>query len=445
MGHKLVILAMMVRTLILSLALWNCMDSTVLGHHLEVVDCDTADDCNHGCPCEDNVCNYDECDDYIGCMTSLDCDGCPCGEDHICKYDECPRVGKAFSLLPQYLSVPRFKLCVGYKNIGTSTEVCLPRTKPETCTSESWIELQDQNELGSCEENRDGCMTSEDCDGCPCEYNICVNCGENRDGCMTSEDCDGCPCEHNFCNYDECPSTGVLPPKYLSVPGYQLCIREESVGSSTAVCLPALKPEACTQESWIELSVLSELSQCDENRDGCMTSDDCVGCPCEHNFCNYDQCPSLPPFYLSVPGFQNCLREKNMGTSTAWCLPGSKPEACSAESWTELARNQDELSSCDDKAGDYSPATVEMGIVEFAIGRIGVDDCDYHLVHGRRSVHDFESQVVEGTNYRFVVYVEPYVGPEVGDGCKNLRCEFIVFEPLAGLEGTFVREETCLY
>merc|ERR1712215_414204 len=327
MGHKLVILAMMVRTLILSLALWNCMDSTVLGHHLDVVDCDTSDDCNHGCPCEDNICNYDECDDYIGCMTSMDCDGCPCGEDHICKYDECPRVGKAFSLLPQYLSVPRFKLCVGYKNVGTSTEVCLPRTKPETCTSESWIELQDQNELGSCEENRDGCMTSEDCDGCPCEYNICVSCNENRDGCMTSEDCDGCPCEHNIC------------------------------------------------------------VSCGDNRDGCMTSDDCDGCPCEHKICV----------------------------------------------------------SCEESTGDFSPAPVKMDIVEYAIGHISVDLCGYHLIHGSKSVHNFESQVVDGTKYRFVVYVRPRVGPSVGDTCKKLRCEFTVFEPLPGRAGIHVSEEHCLY
>merc|ERR1712215_514527 len=301
MGHKLVILAMMVRTLILSLALWNCMESPVLGHHLEVVDCDTADDCNHGCPCEDNICNYDECDDYMGCMTSLDCDGCPCGEDHVCKYDECPRVGKAFSLLPQYLSVPRFKLCVGYKNVGTSTEVCLPRMKPETCTSESWIELRDQNELGSCEENKDGCMTSEDCDGCPCEHNICVSCGENRDGCMTSDDCDGCPCEHNICV------------------------------------------------------------------------------------------------------------------------------------------------SCEESTGDFSPAPVKMDIIEYAIGHISVDLCGYHLIHGSKSVHNFESQVVDGTKYRFVVYVGPRVGPSVGDTCKKLRCEFTVFEPLPGRAGIHVSEEHCLY
>jgi len=399
-----------------SLFLALSLDFCVLGHHLpEHKDgCMTPEDCN-GCPCELNVCNYDSCD--VGCMTSEDCDGCTCGERNICNFNEC--ADSEGELPPKYLSVPDYESCIREESVGTSTAACLPDTKPEACPHESWTELCQLNELSKC--------------------------GENRDGCMTSDDCDGCPCEHNFCNYDECPSTGELPPKYLSVPGYQSCIREESVGSSTAVCLPASKPEACTEEGWTELSVLNELSKCDENRVGCMTSDDCDGCPCEHNFCNYDQCPSLPPFYLSVPGFQNCLREKNMGTSTAWCLPGSKPEACSSESWTELARNQDELSSCDDEAGDYSPATVEMGIVEFAIGRIGVDDCDYHLVHGRRSVHDFESQVVEGTNYRFVVYVEPYVGPEVGDGCKNLRCEFIVFEPLAGLEGTFVREETCLY
>jgi len=355
------------------------MESPVLGHHLEVVDCDTADDCNHGCPCEDNICNYDECDDYIGCMTSLDCDGCPCGEDHICKYDECPRVGKAFSLLPQYLSVPRFKLCVGYKNVGTSTEVCLPRTKPETCTSESWIELRDQNELGSCEENKDGCMTSEDCDGCPCENNICVSCNVNRDGCMTSEDCDGCPCEHNICASCEENRDG---------------------------CMTSEDCDGCPCEYNICVS-------CEENRDGCLTSEDCDGCPCEHNICvsceeNRDGC-------MSSEDCDGCPCEHNI------CV------------------------SCDESTGDFSPAPVKMDIVEYAIGHISVDLCGYHLIHGKKSVHDFESQVVDGTKYRFVVYVRPRVGPSVGDTCKQLRCEFTVFEPLPGRAGIHVSEEHCLY
>jgi len=86
-----------------------------------------------------------------------------------------------------------------------------------------------------------------------------------------------------------------------------------------------------------------------------------------------------------------------------------------------------------------------MDIVEYAIGHISVDLCGYHLIHGSKSVHNFESQVVDGTKYRFVVYVRPRVGPSVGDTCKQLRCEFTVFEPLPGRAGIHVSEEHCLY
>jgi len=229
------------------------------------------------------------------------------------------------------------------------------------------------------------------------------------------------PDKLSYC--DDTRTGHTLPPFYLSIPGFQSCLGLKNMGTSTARCLPRYKPEACISASWTELARNEdELSYCDDTRIG----------------------HTLPPYYLSVPGFQSCLGSKNMGTSTAWCLPRSKPEACISESWTELARNLDELSYCGDE-GDYSPAPVVMAMVEFAIGRISADDCEYHLIHGKRSVHDFESQVVAGMNYRFVVYVEPYVGPEMGDMCKKLRCEFTVFESLPGQEGIHIREEYCLY
>jgi hypothetical protein len=56
----------------------------------------------------------------------------------------------------------------------------------------------------------------------------------------------------------------------------------------------------------------------------------------------------LPPKYLSVPNFNQCLGNKDMGTWTAWCMPASKPAACSAESWQQLEQltNADRLPEC---------------------------------------------------------------------------------------------------
>jgi hypothetical protein len=47
-------------------------------------------------------------------------------------------------------------------------------------------------------------------------------------------------------------------------------------------------------------------------------------------------CCIMAPSYLSVPRFQDCLGDKNMGTFTVWCLPAVKPANCLDGSWQEL-------------------------------------------------------------------------------------------------------------
>ena len=44
----------------------------------------------------------------------------------------------------------------------------------------------------------------------------------------------------------------------------------------------------------------------------------------------------LPPKYLEVENFAQCLANKNMGTWTSWCMPATKPDTCSDESWQQL-------------------------------------------------------------------------------------------------------------
>ena len=45
----------------------------------------------------------------------------------------------------------------------------------------------------------------------------------------------------------------------------------------------------------------------------------------------------LPPDYLSVKGFKDCLDTQDMGGWTAYCLPNSKPENCANDSWSRLS------------------------------------------------------------------------------------------------------------
>ncbi|WP_365305869.1 hypothetical protein [uncultured Thiodictyon sp.] len=57
---------------------------------------------------------------------------------------------------------------------------------------------------------------------------------------------------------------------------------------------------------------------------------------------------ALPPKYLEVKDFQRCLADKNMGASTAWCLPAKKPATCPRESWHQLRRlsGEDKIPRC---------------------------------------------------------------------------------------------------
>ena len=57
---------------------------------------------------------------------------------------------------------------------------------------------------------------------------------------------------------------------------------------------------------------------------------------------------TLPPKYLSVPGFKTCLSTQSQGTYQSWCLPRRKPGQCPAESWASLKalKGDDALPRC---------------------------------------------------------------------------------------------------
>ncbi|KAF7637085.1 hypothetical protein Mgra_00003474 [Meloidogyne graminicola] len=59
---------------------------------------------------------------------------------------------------------------------------------------------------------------------------------------------------------------------------------------------------------------------------------------------------ALPPSYLSVPQFKECLQFKEIGGKTRWCLPKTKPVACPDASWGELTKCEinGEIQKCDD-------------------------------------------------------------------------------------------------
>ena len=57
---------------------------------------------------------------------------------------------------------------------------------------------------------------------------------------------------------------------------------------------------------------------------------------------------ALPPRYLQVPDFQQCLADEARLSYRAWCMPSKKPRACPAASWKQLRalRHADAVPRC---------------------------------------------------------------------------------------------------
>lgn len=54
----------------------------------------------------------------------------------------------------------------------------------------------------------------------------------------------------------------ILPPKYLTVPQWQSCVGTVIKGNAQFICLPAIKPDACPNNSWNALINLHEIDNC---------------------------------------------------------------------------------------------------------------------------------------------------------------------------------------
>ena len=110
---------------------------------------------------------------------------------------------------PKYLSIKGYRACAGTKEDGFMQSVCLPGNRPENCDEDIWKQLQSLRET------------------------------------------DALP---------KCKLSATAP-KYLAIEGYKACTGLKQTGSSSMVCLPAVKPEHCDQRAWDKLEDLKEKDQ----------------------------------------------------------------------------------------------------------------------------------------------------------------------------------------
>lgn len=61
-----------------------------------------------------------------------------------------------------------------------------------------------------------------------------------------------------------------------------------------------------------------------------------VGCAAD----SQSSAAALPPKYLQVKEFDQCLQTEQVGTHQQWCLPLARPDACRTESWEQLQKLQ---------------------------------------------------------------------------------------------------------
>ena len=191
---------------------------------------------------------------------------------------------------PEYLNVPGWKDCLGEKNLGSHSVVCLPSEKPENCLQSSWDELK---RIWTSEKEFEKCDESEE---------------KTNPGNLEF------PREH--------------PPEYLNVPGWKDCLGEKQLESHSVVCIPSEQPENCLQNSWHELiriwTTEKEFDKCDE-------SEEKIEIP-----------GNLPipkvwiPDYLNVSDWKGCLGERQVGSHSVVCFPSRPPPDCNGASWVEL-------------------------------------------------------------------------------------------------------------
>ena len=67
----------------------------------------------------------------------------------------------------------------------------------------------------------------------------------------------------------------------------------------------------------------------------------------------------LPPKYLGVKNFKQCLATQVINTFSAWCMPDKKPENCPTTSWEQLNSftELDKLPDCSYNSNVATPST----------------------------------------------------------------------------------------
>ena len=233
------------------------------------------------------------------------------------------------ALPPKYLSVDGHKDCLSQQNFSPNghIELCLPTSKPDSCSADSWKALSEGGKFSGRQ-----CRTTQ--------------------------------------------IIGIAAPLYTQVPGYEKCLESEQslVGTHQELCLPLTKPFSCAQKAWNKLQQVFIGKDCGSEQQtklGDQSSDRIVFVGGQSG---------LPPKYLSVDGHSGCLSSHNpsSGSHSEVCLPSAKPSSCTENSWNALKKQV--------KAGDLSKCKTQM-----VLGGLGALPPKYLSIDGHQDCLDQHS------------------------------------------------------
>ena len=115
-----------------------------------------------------------------------------------------------------------------------------------------------------------------------------------------------------------------MPPAYLNEIGHDQCLEKHSPpgANHTEYCLPATKPNDCSELSWDEIQFSFDGEVCPSNDPSIIGE------------------ISGPPAYLSIRGHQKCLKKHYSAGEfhAALCLPESRPNKCRKQAYEKLIK-----------------------------------------------------------------------------------------------------------
>jgi len=262
------------------------------------------------------------------------------------KCPEQPIIGGIGGLPPAYLSIRGHEDCLGTMNSdsGSSTQRCLPTSKPNACDNQVWEQVKESFVGDTCPLPRGalGKCTAPKINWVECPY--------------LERQCDAC--------FSITFNDALLPKEDLMCmqAGQSPCIWTGNLVDDGSYVAVTASSGNCRPFSSDPLEVSLSSNRCSGSwlvNNGTGSRPGCVFCDGNHDIVLEPELPVIglgAPEYLSIEGHEDCLGTYNPSPSyTAKCLPSTRPDRCIPPAWEELQQKYD---------GEKCPISIDISTIE---------------------------------------------------------------------------------